>query len=91
MSAFDELHHQCERRGWRLALTGNSHYPDGSQASAQLPAMLVDGLEVRGRRDKFFGARELLARVPLDGLQHLDFDTAAVDLARALESQGLIQ
>jgi hypothetical protein len=92
MSALDELHLQCERRGWRLALTGQAYYPNGEPAPLSAYAMLLDGLEVRGRRDRFFGnRRELLARVRLNGLTRVDLARAAVDLARALESQGLIQ
>lgn len=89
MSALDELHVQCERRGWRIRLTGSAHYADGTPGPDDLPAMLLDGIEVRGPRST---GRELLARVPLDGLaDHFDFDTAAVQLAQALASQGLIQ
>lgn len=88
MSALDELNEQCERRGWRLALTGTAHYPNGERAPLSSYAMLLDGLEVRGAR--LHGARDLLARVPMDGLTRLDFAQAAVDLARSLEAQGLI-
>lgn len=88
MSALDELHVQCEKRGWRLALTGNAHNLDGTVAKLNMPAMLVDGLEVRGV--KIAGARELLVRTAVDGLSRFDLDHSAVQLARGLERQGLI-
>lgn len=89
MSALNELHAQCDKRGWRLALTGLAHQIDG-KASEKLnvPGMLIDALEVRGI--KIAGARELLARVAVDGLSVYDLDKSAVQLAKNLERQGLI-
>jgi hypothetical protein len=93
MAALDALNAVCERRGWRILLTGCAHYPDGTPAPPNMPAMLLDGLEVRGPIDRFLGnRRELLARVPIDGLADtIDYDAAAADLARALARQGLNQ
>lgn len=88
MAALDELNVQCEKRGWRLAMTGTAHFSDGTPGPNSCPALIVDGLEVRGV--KIAGSRELLARVPIEPFTDIDLDKVAVDLAHALESQGLI-
>lgn len=89
MSALAVLNEQCDKRGWRLALTGVTHMIDG-KASEKLnvPGMLLDGLEVRGV--KIAGQRELLVRTAVDGLTVFDLDRSAVQLARLLERQGLL-
>ena len=80
MSALDELHRQCERRGWRVALSGVC--PGGTRlAGLQLMTVDVKGRLVCGRRD-------LLARVSLDSAGSLD--GAALDCAEALARQGLL-
>lgn len=81
MAALDELHHQCERRGWRVALCGWETLTASGQSRLQLAT-----LEVRGLR--FAGGREFLACVPCESLA--DVDGASVELARALARQGLI-
>lgn len=92
MTALDELHVQCDRRGWRLALTGTAHEQDGTPSpKLNLPGMLIDGLEVRGCKIGNPFGRQLMARVPVDGLTVIDLDAAAVRLARSLAKQGLIQ
>lgn len=89
MSALEQLHVQCAKRGWRLALTGNAHFQDGTPAPPHWPAMLLDGLEVRGVATA--DGRELLARVAVDGLSmDLRLEVGALELASALEKQGLI-
>ena len=91
MTALDELHEQCERRGWRLALTGTAHEPDATPSPRlNIPGMLIDGLEVRGCKVGNPFGRALMARVPVDGLTVMDLDAAAVRLARSLQLQGLI-
>ena len=64
MTAFDDLHEQCDRRGWRLGLAGST--PDG--------CLVVNALEVRGVRPD----RELLASAVAapDGLDDAAVDCA---------------
>lgn len=82
MTGLDELSVQCERRGWRLALTAR-HVHHQQEAG-----MRVGSLEVRGVR--IAGARELLASIPLPGVAACDYDAAALDLSASLAAQGLI-
>lgn len=78
MSGFDELHRQCERRGWRLRITG--HYPNGRRNAG----VTLTHLDVVS---SWADHRDLLARVPL---RIPAFDEAALDAAKALHDAGMI-
>lgn len=79
MSAYDELVVQCAKRGWRIALCGT--YPQGKSEAG----FIVNNLAIRTRTDK-----DLLATA-VAGPQRESLDDAAVDCARSLQKQGLIQ
>jgi hypothetical protein len=81
MSAYDELAHQCERRGWRLCLCGSY------SAGKNLSGLTVNNLAVRTHPRH---GRELLAEAGA-GPRFDDLEAAAIACARSLADGGHIE
>lgn len=85
MSALDELAVQCERRGWRVALTTSHPLSDPAAVPARVQALQVRGRHLSGQ------PRELLASAVVEERDgELLLDAAALDCAQSLAAQGLI-